>query len=257
MATVLESSEKDRLDLWHIKNTAVRIDSVSVKLAGAGEFVKNKTGIPLQRVNQSYEVSVRFDFLGNREMARNMIQGCVKELNENLPVGYKAKSPEFSGIFNERKSDYFGLVLLSIAAIFVILSVYFESLMLPLSIIAMIPLSFVGSFLAFGISGIPFDRGGFASMVMLCGIVVNAGIYLLSSCKGNYVTRRDYVKAFQYKSAPIFLTVASTILGLIPFLLDGPSEVFWFDFAFGTVSGLIFSVIAIVFLLPVLAVKLR
>ena len=37
----------------------------------------------------------------------------------------------------------------------------------------------------------------------------------------------------------------------IPFLTDGPSEVFWFDFAAGTVSGMLFSVLAVVFVLPV------
>ena len=37
----------------------------------------------------------------------------------------------------------------------------------------------------------------------------------------------------------------------IPFLTDGPSEVFWFDFAAGTISGMLFSVLAMVFVLPV------
>ena len=36
----------------------------------------------------------------------------------------------------------------------------------------------------------------------------------------------------------------------MPFLFDGPSEVFWFDFAIGTILGLVFSVIALVLYLP-------
>ena len=43
-----------------------------------------------------------------------------------------------------------------------------------------------------------------------------------------------YVRAFGRKIHPIMLTVISTILGLVPFLTDGPEEVFWFDFAVGT-----------------------
>ena len=42
----------------------------------------------------------------------------------------------------------------------------------------------------------------------------------------------------------------SSIIGLVPFLFDGPSEVFWFDFAIGTILGLVFSVIALVLYLP-------
>lgn len=54
---------------------------------------------------------------------------------------------------------------------------------------------------------------------------------------------------------PILLTVVSTALGLAPFLPDGPEEVFWFDFAAGTIGGLLFSLIALVLFLPVFAVK--
>ena len=54
---------------------------------------------------------------------------------------------------------------------------------------------------------------------------------------------------------PIFLTVVSTALGLALFLSDGPEEVFWFDFAAGTIGGLLFSLIAMVLFLPVFAVK--
>lgn len=54
---------------------------------------------------------------------------------------------------------------------------------------------------------------------------------------------------------PILLTVVSTALGLAPFLSDDPEEVFWFDFAAGTIGGLLFSLIALVLFLPVFAVK--
>lgn len=38
---------------------------------------------------------------------------------------------------------------------------------------------------------------------------------------------------------------------LIPFLMDGPDEVFWFAFAIGTISGLVFSLLALVVVMPV------
>ena len=60
-----------------------------------------------------------------------------------------------------------------------------------------------------------------------------------------------YIRAFNNKIVPISLTVVSTVLGLIPFLMDGPDEVFWFAFAIGTMSGLLFSLLALVFVMPV------
>ena len=66
---------------------------------------------------------------------------------------------------------------------------------------------------------------------------------------------RGYVRAFNVKIVPIMLTIISTVLGLLPFLSDGPDEVFWFDFAAGTVSGLVFSIIALVLYLPVFCIR--
>ena len=161
----------------------------------------------------------------------------------------------------ERK-QYAGLLMIVIAIIFVMCSMIFESLRMPFAIILMIPISFVGVFLTFGLSDFVFDQGGFAAMVMLSGIVVNAGIYLVNEYKDIRRRRkekrrttegyevRDYIRAYNHKIHPIMLTVISTVLGLVPFLFDGPDEVFWFPFAVGTIGGLLFSLIAFVFYIP-------
>ena len=48
------------------------------------------------------------------------------------------------------------------------------------------------------------------------------------------------------------LTVLSTVLGMIPFLIDGPDEQpFWFSLAVGTIGGLSLSIVPIVIFLPV------
>ena len=50
--------------------------------------------------------------------------------------------------------------------------------------------------------------------------------------------------------------MVSTVLGLIPFLMEGTNEVFWFAFAVGTMSGLLLSLLALVFVMPSI-VKLK
>ena len=83
-------------------------------------------------------------------------------------------------------------------------------------------------------------------------IAVNSGIYLVSTWlrDGGQKSVKAYVRAFDKKIWPISLTIISTVLGLVPFLFDGPSEVFWFAFAVGTIAGLLFSVLALLFFLP-------
>lgn len=67
---------------------------------------------------------------------------------------------------------------------------------------------------------------------------------------------RLYLKAFNHKIIPVFLTIISTVLGLVPFVWSGQNEVFWFAFAAGAMGGLIFSVVAIMIYLP-LFLKLK
>jgi len=91
-------------------------------------------------------------------------------------------------------------------------------------------------------------------------LVVNSSIYLLneydqlkSGNKRNALSL--YTKAFNHKIVPILLTIGSTVLGLIPFLTFGKAEPFWFALAAGTIGGLLFSIIIIVFYLPLFILK--
>jgi len=54
----------------------------------------------------------------------------------------------------------------------------------------------------------------------------------------------------------ITLTILSTVLGLVPFVWGGQSEIFWFAFAAGAMGGLLFSLLAILLYLP-LFLKMR
>ena len=251
----LVSSARDELDLWHIDHSAVELSADrKMKLSEVGSISKDRTGLPIQKENQAYTVTVRFNFIGSYQLANKLIEEAVSYMNGSvLPIGFRAADTRGGWFFNA-KQNYAWLILLVIAIIFVICAIHFNSLRLPLAIILMIPLSFVGLFLAFGVTDFTFDKGGFAAFVMLCGITVNAGIYLISEWRAEAApTRAAYVRAFGRKIRPISLTILSTVLGLLPFLFDGPSEVFWFAFAVGTIAGLLFSVLALIFYLPVFA----
>lgn len=137
-----------------------------------------------------------------------------------------------------------------------ICAIIFESFIQPIAIISLIPISFIGVFLTFYFFDINFDQGGYASIVLLSGNVVCAAIYIMAEF--NNLQKRHpkqnalvlYIKAFNHKIVPIILTVMSTIVGLIPFLLFGQNEGFWFAMGAGTIGGLLFSLIGIMFYLP-------
>ena len=149
------------------------------------------------------------------------------------------------------------------AIIFFTTSILFNSLKQPLAVIGVIPVSYIGVFLTFYWFKLNFDQGGFASFVLLCGITVNASIYILNEY--NDIRRRKplmsplraYLKAWHTKIMPIFLTVISTILGFIPFMLGETKEAFWFPLAAGTIGGLLMSVAGVFLYLPIFSLRKR
>ena len=251
----LTSSETDYFDLWHIRNDIVTIDSVETRLDDVGSITKRRTGMNIDRTNQEYVISVGYEFIGDWNLRYHMEYDMLRSLNKRLPMGFRAGSD--SGYYSwQEQKQRIALVLVIILVIYMICASLFESWRHPLVIVLLIPVSFIGMFLAYPIFGVSFGQGGFAAMIMLCGITVNAGIYLTSEyrtiCAASGRTGlRTYLKAYNRKIVPTMLTILSTVLGLIPFLFDGRQSPFWFSFAIGVMSGMLFSVIAIVLVMPV------
>lgn len=68
---------------------------------------------------------------------------------------------------------------------------------------------------------------------------------------------QDNTFGFLFNLGQDYLFRIAFYFRLLPFLSDGPEEVFWFDFAIGTIAGMAFSVIAIILVLPVFCVRKR
>lgn len=112
-------------------------------------------------------------------------------------------------------------------------------------------------FLSFTAFKIPLNQGGFAAFILLSGLTCNSVIYMLN----DYISLRDehkadslctYIKAFNGKIIPIFLTIMSTALGFIPFMFDAQLDSFWMALSVGTICGLFFSIVGIFLYLPVM-----
>ena len=242
-------------NVWNLNNRPVSIGDSQYKLSSFGTMGKQKSGNDISKTNQQYQLVVAYDFIGPEPLSKMVREQHEKELSQILPLGYSIRQMNWGGWDRKDKKQYF-LIFIVILIIYFICSILLESLLQPLSIIFMIPVSFIGVFLTFYLFNFNFDQGGFASFILLCGIVVNAGLYIINDynnfcrSKGVQNSLRVYIKAFNHKIIPIFLTIISTVLGLVPFVWSGQEEVFWFAFAAGAMGGLIFSVTAILIYLP-------
>ncbi len=243
---VLRPEENGRFDLWQLENSYIKAAGRDIRLNDFMDINKREAKNCIPRENQEYILRVAFNVLGSDTYVSKYIKDIVEEFNAKFPVGFRCLDRTF-GSYEDNGTQYW-LIGLVVVIIFFICAILFESLYKALVIILLIPVSLSGMFLTYHFSGIEFGSGGFAAMVLLCGLTVNNGIYLLNE----YNSERRYIKAYNHKIIPIFLTVFSTILGFIPFLTDGPTERFWFSFAVGSISGLLFSLLAVVLTIPLL-----
>lgn len=249
------SSNYDKFQVWNLNNEPIRIGDKLLKLSVLGSIEKRKTGNSIHKSNQQYQLGIAYNFLGPYPLAKIVKEREIERVKNLLPIGYRVAESDSYWSWNKKDKSQYYLILLVIAIIYFVCSILLESLTQPLAIIGMIPISFIGVFLTFYVFDINFDQGGFASFILLCGISVNSGLYILNDYNQMLKTSKRaqlscFMNAFNHKIMPIFLTILSTILGLIPFIWNGQNEVFWFSFASGAIGGLVFSLIALVVFLP-------
>ncbi|KJF45676.1 efflux RND transporter permease subunit [Draconibacterium sediminis] len=254
---VLVSSKNSEYNNWDFYNIPVQTSRGQKKLSQAGDIEKRLSGKSIFKKNQVYQMYLNYNFIGPGPLAEMVQEREIEAINQVLPLGYKTQKPErnwWSWDKNDKKQ--YGLLLLIILIIYFVTAILFESLLKPLAVISLIPISFIGVFLTFDLFDFNFDQGGFASFILLSGLVVNAAIYIINDFnnlvrgKNKTYSIENYLKAFNNKIVAIALTILSTVLGLIPFIWGGQKEVFWFAFAVGAMGGLLFSMVAILIYLP-------
>lgn len=257
----LSSRQSGEYDIWAMRYFPYGNGHKQYKISELASVEKGQMPQEVAKENQQYRLCLQYEYIGASEQGHRILDKDLEAFREGLPLGYTAESERQQWSWGKEANKQYLLLLVVIAIIFVITSILFNSLKQPLAIIFVIPVSYIGVFLTFYWFKLNFDQGGFASFVLLCGITVNASIYILNEY--NAVRRRfprlsplrAYTKAWNTKIIPIFLTVVSTILGFIPFMVGTDKEAFWFPLAAGTIGGLIMSVVGVFLFLPILTLK--
>ena len=253
----LTSLQSEEYDVWALVNVPFQIGERYYKLADFATLEKGQSPQEVAKEDQQYRLCVQYEYVGSGEQGRRLLKQDVEELRQTLPMGYSVEVDDAYYYYGSESKGQYALLLIVIVIIIFITSILFNSLKQPLAIVFVIPISYIGVFLTFYLFNLNFDQGGFASFVLLCGITVNASIYIMNEYNGirkrypQLSAMRAYTKAWNTKVIPIFLTVVSTILGFIPFLIGTSKEAFWFPLAAGTIGGLLMSVVGIFFFLPI------
>ena len=251
----LFSKQADELDIWNLENYPGQVNDKGYRLNEIASIEKSLAPQDIAKENQQYRLCLQYEYIGAYQQAWKVTERMIDMFNQTSPLGYKAESDVQRYWWGKDGSSQYWLLFLIILIIFFTTSILFNSLKQPLVVLFSIPISFIGLFLTFYLFELNFDQGGFAAFILLTGISVNANIYLLNEYNNIRKTFphlkpiKAYIKAWNMKVRPIFLTIISTVLGFVPFII-GYKESFWFPLAAGTIGGLIMSLVGIFFFLP-------
>lgn len=236
------------------------------------DMVADITVMPqLAQINRYYRqtaLSIGANLLDGTtmEQARERIEASMQYIN--LPSGYRWT---LDGGFR-RQDEAFAVMqmnmLLAVCMIYIVMAALFESLLLPTAVITSLLFSITGVFWAFMLTGTSMSVMGMIGMLILMGIVVNNGIVLVDRINQLIAEGEELIPAIvdgcSSRIRPILMTVATTVLGLVPLAMgstriggDGPA---YSPMAIAIIGGLVFSTLTSLFLVPlayVLLLKMR
>ncbi|GAA0539588.1 efflux RND transporter permease subunit [Rheinheimera aquimaris] len=214
----------------------------------------------IRRFDRQTGIAIRMNLAKDYTMdsAREDIKKVMDQLA--LPSGYRWS---FQGSFqrqDESQQVMMVNMLLAVAMIYIVMAALFESLLLPTAVIGSLLFSLVGVFWTFMFTGTSMGIMGMIGMLVLMGIVVNNGIVLVDRINQDRQEQPDaslrelIIHASESRLRPILMTVATTVLGLLPLALggtqiggDGPS---YAPMAIAIIGGLLFSTLTSLVLVP-------
>lgn len=187
--------------------------------------------------------------------------GFVAELQQKveqqvkLPDGYYL---EWGGQFQnmERALGHLSVIIpITIAAIFFLLFLLFNSLRFATLIITVLPFASIGGIFGLLLAGEYLSVPASVGFIALWGIAVLNGVVLVSYIRGlreeGYSVRDAVLEGAKLRFRPVMMTATVAMLGLIPFLFStGPGSEVQRPLAIVVIGGLITSTLLTLVVLP-------
>ena len=243
-----------------------------VPLPGGGRM-------PLRHL-ASIEVERGASSIGHEERQRSVVvsadvdsaQGNAAQisrtLREELDEGFVARNPGYSyrlrGQAEDAKESTDGLIIasgISLMLIYLILGTLFESFLLPLVIMFVIPFAGVGVVLGHTLMDRSITLMSLIGLLALAGVVVNDSLILVDFVLQRTRSGKGLIEAVvdsgRLRFRPIVLTSITTMLGLLPltFLATGQAR-FLQPMAISIFFGLLVGTALILVLVPLATVAL-
>ena len=239
---VLQLNDADKAslgDLQHLKVINQMGQAIAVgDLVTVQPAIKEKS---IYRKNQKRVVYVLADMAGQLESPSYAMMKISDSLkNVQLPAGYSLKEeytqqPQFEDQYSVKWDGEWQITYevfrdLGIAFIVVIVVIYmlivgwFQNFMVPVVMLAAIPLSLVGIVLGHWAMGAFFTATSMIGFIALAGVMVRNSVLLIDfidiRLKDGVPLRQAVIEAGAVRTTPILLTAGAVVLGAVIILFD-------------------------------------
>ena len=243
-----------RADLAQIERLTVPGKNGPVMLAQIAEIAVESGPAQIDRLNRGRNVTFDVE-LGNRQLGEVNEEARALPSLKNLPANVKivelGDAQEMEALFAS-----FGIaMIIGVLCIYGVLVLLFKDFLQPVTILAALPLSIGGAFVALLITNRALSMPSMIGLIMLMGIVTKNSILLVDYAvlaRERGMNRFDaLVDACHKRSRPIVMTTIAMGAGMMPLALGwGADPSFRSPMAIAVIGGLITSTLLSLLVVP-------
>jgi len=243
-----------RADLSAIERLTVPGRFGPVLITNVADISIDSGPAQIDRLNRSRNVTLDVELAG-RELGAVNAEAMALPTLKNLPPGVRiaelGDAQEMQALFAS-----FGLAMtIGVLCIYMVLVLLFGDFLQPITILAALPLSIGGAFVALLITGKSFSMPSLIGLLMLMGIVTKNSILLVEYAivaRRNGMSRFDaLVDACHKRARPIVMTTLAMGAGMIPIAAGwGGDPSFRAPMAIAVIGGLITSTLLSLLVVP-------
>lgn len=212
-------------DLGELYLTSNRLDGqglpLLVPLKQVAEFVETTSPEQIKRQDLERRISLYAGAEGRPAGdVGNDVKKLMKEMESQLPPGYRFDVGGQQQDMEESFSAALAALGLAVIFIYIILASQFGSFLQPLAIMASLPLSLSGVFIALLITGTTLNLFSIIGFIMLMGLVTKNAILLVDftnqALREGKPLHQAQLEAGQVRLRPILMTTLAMIFGMLP-----------------------------------------
>ena len=243
-----------RADLAQIERLQVPGKNGNVMLAQVATVSLDSGPAEINRLNRMRNVTLDVE-LGGRQLGEVNDEARALPTLQNLPAGVRLAELGDAQEMQELMTGFGIAMLIGVLCIYGVLVLLFKDFLQPVTILAALPLSIGGAFVALLVTRNALSMPSMIGLIMLMGIVTKNSILLVDYAilaRERGISRFEaLVDACHKRSRPIVMTTIAMGAGMMPLALGmGADPSFRAPMAIAVIGGLITSTLLSLLVVP-------